>query len=73
MPDFYWPKQRLIVETDGEQTHGTRVAFREDRRRDQVLMASGYRATRVTWHDMKQEPTATVQRIQRMLEQKPFR
>lgn len=68
MADFYWPKQRLLVETDGEATHGTPVAFSGDRRRDQVLMAEGYRATRVTWWHMKHEPTETVRRIGKMLE-----
>jgi very-short-patch-repair endonuclease len=69
--DFYWPKQQLIVETDGEATHGTPVAFNGDRRRDQVLMAEGYRATRVTWSHMRDEPTATIRRIRKMLERGP--
>jgi hypothetical protein len=68
MADFYWPKQRLLIETDGEATHGTPVAFSDDRRRDQVLMAEGYQATRVTWWHMKHEPTATIRRIRKMLE-----
>ncbi len=68
-PDFYWEKQRLIVETDGEATHGTPVAFRHDRWRDQVLMAAGYRATRVAWDHIKHEPGATIGRLRRMLEQ----
>jgi hypothetical protein len=25
--DLLWPDQRLVIETDGEQTHGTRAAF----------------------------------------------
>jgi hypothetical protein len=66
--DFYWPKQRLLIETDGEATHGTPVAFRSDRRRDQALMAEGYRATRVTWAHMRDEPTGTIRRIRKMLE-----
>jgi len=32
--DFLWREQRLIVETDGWQAHGTRGAFERDRRRD---------------------------------------
>jgi hypothetical protein len=40
-PDFCWPTQRLIVETDGWQTHRTRAAFEQDRRRDAALTADG--------------------------------
>lgn len=68
-PDFYWERQRLIVETDGEATHGTPPAFRNDRWRDQVLMANGYRATRVTWEHLRDEFDGTLDRIRRMLEQ----
>jgi hypothetical protein len=68
-PDFYWEKQRVIVETDGEATHGTPVAFRHDRWRDQVLMAAGYRAARVPWDHIKHEPAATIGRLRRILEQ----
>jgi hypothetical protein len=54
--DFIWEAQRLVVETDGEATHGTPVAFRRDRRRDQLLLAAGFRVARVTWDQMRDEP-----------------
>ncbi|HEX6227931.1 MAG TPA: DUF559 domain-containing protein [Solirubrobacterales bacterium] len=54
--DLLWEEQRLVIETDGEETHGTRIAFRLDRRRDQVLGAAGYRTARVTWDQMEDEP-----------------
>jgi hypothetical protein len=57
-PDFCWPTHRLIVETDGWQTHRTRAAFEQDRRRDAALQADGWRVVRFTWH----EPRATIQR-----------
>lgn len=65
--DLLWEEQRLVIETDGEETHGTRAAFQRDRRRDQILTAAGYRTARVTWRQMEDEPTAVVSRIQRML------
>lgn len=68
-PDFYWERQRLIVETDGAKTHATPPAFRNDRWRDQVLMANGYRATRVTWEHIRDEFDDTLDRIRRMLAQ----
>jgi very-short-patch-repair endonuclease len=65
--DRLWEEQRLIVETDGEQTHGTRAAFQRDRRRDQILTAAGYRTARVTWSQLEDEPDAVLDRIRRML------
>lgn len=65
--DLLWEKQRLAIETDGEETHGTPVAFQRDRWRDQVLVANGYRTSRITWAQLRDEPTAVVNRIARML------
>ena len=65
--DLLWDEQRLAIETDGEETHGTRVAFQRDRKRDQILTAAGYRTARVTWQQVVDEPNAVVNRIARML------
>jgi very-short-patch-repair endonuclease len=65
--DMLWGEQRLAVETDGEETHGTPMSFQRDRWRDQVLVAAGYRTARVTWQQVRDEPTAVVNRIARML------
>jgi hypothetical protein len=54
--DFLWRKQRLIVETDGRRTHGTRQAFERDRRRDQRLTLAGWRVIRVTWRQLTHRP-----------------
>ncbi len=67
MVDFLWEEQRLVVETDGEQTHGTPVAFQRDRQRDQILVAAGYRVTRATWTQIHRERDAVVTRISRAL------
>jgi very-short-patch-repair endonuclease len=48
--DFYWPTQRLIVETDSWRAHGTRHAYQHDRAKDAALTAAGYRVVRFTWH-----------------------
>lgn len=68
--DLLWEKQRLAIETDGEETHGTPVAFQRDRWRDQLLVATGYRTSRVTWAQVRDEPNAVVNRIARMLKAK---
>lgn len=65
--DMLWEEQRLAIETDGEETHGTRAAFQRDRKRDQVLAAAGYRTARITWRQVVDEPNAVVDRIARML------
>jgi len=65
--DLLWEEQRLAIETDGEETHGTRAAFQRDRWRDQLLVAAGYRTARVTWEQVRDEPSAVINRIARML------
>lgn len=65
--DLLWAKQKLAIETDGEETHGTSAAFQRDRRRDQILVAAGYRTARVTWTQVRDEPNAVINRIARML------
>lgn len=65
--DLLWEEQRLAIETDGEETHGTSMAFQRDRKRDQILLAAGYRTARVTWSQVRDEPTAVIKRIARML------
>ena len=64
-PDFLWPAQRLIVETDGYATHGTREAFEGDRRRDQLLDAAGYRTLRFTWRQLRDEPARVAETLRR--------
>ena len=54
--DFAWPEHRIAVETDGQRTHGTRVAFETDRRRDQRLIAAGWTVIRTTWRQLTQRP-----------------
>lgn len=67
MVDFLWEEQRVVVETDGKQTHSTPVAFQRDRRRDQILVAAGYRVARATWDQMQDELEAVVARVARAL------
>jgi very-short-patch-repair endonuclease len=63
--DFYWPKQRLIVETDGWETHGTRAAFEADRAKDAALTAAGQRVVRFTWWT---DPELAVRRVKALLQ-----
>ena len=61
--DFAWPAQKLIVEVDGYQFHGHRLAFERDRRRDQAHVLAGYRVIRITWRQLTEEPLAVVATI----------
>jgi len=63
-PDFHWPEQRVIVETDGFETHGTRQAFRNDRAKDAALTAAGHRILRFTRDD---DPQLALERISAVL------
>jgi very-short-patch-repair endonuclease len=54
--DALWDDQRLIAELDGGSVHQTDRAFQSDRRRDRVLLAEGWRTTRVTWRQLRDEP-----------------
>jgi hypothetical protein len=66
--DFLWEKQRVVVETDGRETHETPDAFQGDRRRDQFLAAAGYRVVRVTWEQIHKERAAVLGRIRSALQ-----
>jgi very-short-patch-repair endonuclease len=65
--DFLWPRQRVIVETDGWDGHSGRIAFEDDRERDQRLLAAGYVVMRVTWRQLTKEPTKTAARLAALL------
>src|SRR3977135_996279 len=58
--DCLWAEQRLIVELDGRESHGTDLAFEKDRERDRLLLVEGWRVTRVTWRQLRDEPPAVI-------------
>jgi very-short-patch-repair endonuclease len=55
--DCLWTDANLIAELDGWQSHGTKRAFRKDRKRDRRLGAAGYRVIRITEDQLRHEPT----------------
>ena len=58
--DLLWREQRLVVEVDGYEFHGSRAAFERDRARDARLLAAGYRVLRITWRQLTQEPERVI-------------
>jgi very-short-patch-repair endonuclease len=67
--DFVWREDRLIVETDGWQAHGTRTAFERDRRRDADLAAAGWRVLRFSHRQVSADPAWVARRIDEALRQ----
>jgi hypothetical protein len=65
--DFAWPGRRLAVETDGYETHGTRSAFEEDRRKDQLLAVAGWRVIRFSWRQVIYDPARVETVLRAML------
>jgi very-short-patch-repair endonuclease len=65
--DFVWPKERVLVETDGWRTHGHRFAFESDRAQDADLVAQGYVVLRFTWRQIFDKPTLVVTRVAQAL------
>jgi very-short-patch-repair endonuclease len=65
--DFFWPRERLVVEVDGFAFHSSRRKFESDRRRDAMLTARGLRVMRVTWRQIIDEPETVLVRIAQAL------
>ena len=65
--DFLWRSSRLVVETDGHESHGTRAGFERDRAKDARLTVLGYRVVRFTHRRLVFEPHAVVETLQALL------
>ena len=67
MVDFLWREQRVIVETDGAEVHGTATAQRDDARRDHVLTSLGYRVLRVSYDELTRMPDMVARDLRRQV------
>jgi hypothetical protein len=65
--DFAWPRHRVVVETDGWETHRTRTAFQSDRRRDVALATAGWTVLRFTYRDVVHDPGYVTSTLARLL------
>jgi hypothetical protein len=61
--DFLWPYERVVVETDGWQGHGTRSAFQADRTISNRLQLDGYTIPRFTHTDLARRPASVARQI----------
>ena len=66
--DIVFEHERVIVELDGYQTHGTRRSFESDRERDAATLAAGYVTIRITWVRLKSNPQREAERLLQILE-----
>ena len=67
--DFVWPRQGLVVETDGGAAHGTRNARERDRVKDARLVVAGWRVIRITYVRLLNEPDAVADDLKQLLRQ----
>jgi len=58
--DFWWPEQRLAVETDSWEYHRGSAAFEDDHERDLKLRAHGIATRRYTGDQLEAAPEAVV-------------
>jgi very-short-patch-repair endonuclease len=67
--DFLWPTERVVVETDGWEAHGTRDAFQADRAATNAFQLAGYTVLRFTNADVRRRARRTAAQIRRALAQ----
>jgi very-short-patch-repair endonuclease len=61
--DLAFPAVRVVVEVDGWAWHVDIERFQRDRRRQNRLVADGWRVLRYTWHDLQERPAEIVAEI----------
>jgi hypothetical protein len=66
--DFLWRRERLILETDGNQFHHTPRQIARDRRKEADLVRAGYRVLRATWDQLEQDPRSVALMVNAALE-----
>ncbi|HEX4305363.1 MAG TPA: hypothetical protein VHZ54_04960 [Solirubrobacterales bacterium] len=65
--DFFWPEQRLAVETDSWEYHRGSVAFEDDHDRDLELRAHGIATRRYTGDQLEAAPEAVLADLRQAL------
>ena len=69
--DFFWPDQRVVVETDGRETHFTLTAYEGDRARDARMLALGYRTMRASERQVRRDPATVANTLSAVLRTAP--
>ncbi|HWS44587.1 MAG TPA: DUF559 domain-containing protein [Acidimicrobiia bacterium] len=61
--DFGFVAERVGIECEGYEYHGSRLAWKRDKRRSAWLESRGWRLVFVTWEDVTERPNETLDRI----------
>lgn len=65
--DVAYPDERVVVEGDSLQWHGSPEAFQMDRRRDNLAQLAGWIILRFTWDDITKRPAWVVSTVRTAL------
>jgi Transcriptional regulator, AbiEi antitoxin/Protein of unknown function (DUF559) len=65
--DVLFPEEKVIVELDGYEFHGTRQAFEGDRERDATTLQAGFATVRLTWQRMQDRRAREAARLHSIL------
>ena len=65
--DFTYGKERLVIEADSRRHHMSKLDFENDRQRDNMLMADGWRVLRITWHQVTERPNEVARIVRHAL------
>lgn len=68
--DMYWERERFAVELDGWETHRSRAAFEEDRKRQENLKLAGIEMIRITGHRLAHQPGEIAVRLRTLLQRR---
>jgi uncharacterized protein DUF559 len=71
--DFYWPLQRVVVETDSYTYHANRPSFEGDHERTVALTAAGYDVHRATYQMLNCDPDPFLAVVRRSLRSRQHR
>ncbi|HEX2274292.1 MAG TPA: type IV toxin-antitoxin system AbiEi family antitoxin domain-containing protein [Acidimicrobiales bacterium] len=65
--DFAYPNHGVLIEADSRVHHMSKLDFEADRRRDNWLMAAGWRVLRITWEQVTARPSEVVALVREAL------
>ena len=68
--DFFWDRERLAVELDSWEHHGTRRSFEKDRECQDDLPMAEIETIRITGTRLKREPSQVADRVAEHLERR---
>ncbi|MBK5233666.1 MAG: DUF559 domain-containing protein [Thermoleophilia bacterium] len=61
--DFVWPKQKVVVETDGFTFHGDLISFKRDHERLSILARGGYLRLAFTYWQITETPEEVIEAV----------